>query len=163
MATQPTLTLIDQLVTVLTAAWDAADPPRGANDTVSREYTTPVAVESLNGRKVYLFPIDYGGDPASRLEDWYMHGVAVLTVERYADAGPPPNDWVDERVDFVHDLLFSGLDYSHNGPLRWTDAQSVKRTVWTDQSGPVPVFDVGMLATKKLFWSEVEFVFREAL
>lgn len=150
---QPTISLCDRLVVELAAGWGPTAP-----DAVSRVYEAAIPAESLTGRKVYVFPVGYGGDPASRGEDWYMHRIAVLTVERYDEAGRPPVAWVDTRADFVHEQVFGVLDFTRGGPLRFDG-----RTVYTESCSEVPVYDAGMLVTKKVFWSEIEFVFREAL
>jgi hypothetical protein len=94
----------DAAVALIKAAW--AD--RVAPSDVRRAYlnqrinlTGEDAGELLRGRQVYVFPFP----PVSAADDpgdlWRTYLLRVLVVERYADAGDPPDDWVDERVAFV--------------------------------------------------------------
>ncbi len=129
--------------------------------TLARQHAYAAQVHHVSkavGRKVYVFPASYTSDPADRGHDQYTHRVIVLTVERYEDASRPTKAWLDERVDFVWDQLFTGLDFSTDGPLKWSG-----RSVLTQSAGPVDVYDPGYLVSHKVFWSEVEFEFIEIL
>lgn len=150
--TTPTLTLCDDLVAALAAAWSPAEPSG-----VERAYFKRVTDEGLRklvGRRVYLFPTAYDNAPADRGEDQYTHRVTALTLERYEDPGDPPTEWTDERVDFVHTRIVEGLDYSHDGPPSWN------RKLLT-LSADVEVCDVERLTTQRLFMAAVELVFLE--
>ena len=153
--TTPTLTLCDQLVTALVAAWSPASP-----DGAERAYFVRIgdgedAFTKLTGRRVVIFPTKYGFQAADRGENEYQHEVSVLTVERYPDAGDPPTEWTDERVDFVHTRIVDGFDYSHDGPPSWN------RKLVT-LSADVQVTNVEKLVTGgKLFYSLVDLVFLE--
>ena len=150
--TTPTLTLCDQLAAALAAAWGPVAP-----DGVERCYFKRIPDEGaarLLGRQVYLFPTDYDNGPADRGEDEYTHRVTALVVERYPDAGDPPTEWTDERVDFVFESIVQGLDFSHDGPPSWNPKLLTL-------SADVRVCDVERLTTQKLFHSSVELVFLE--
>lgn len=152
----PTLTLCDKIVAELIAAW----APTGT-DEVLRVYEVPIKLSELKGRKVYVFPDEYTAEPAERETDLYAHGVVVLTVERYPSAtgGKPPVAWVDERVDFVWQRVWNGLDYSRDSRLLKFDG----RSVWTESVGPAEVYDADRLQGLGVFWSEVPFTFHEYL
>lgn len=149
----PTLSLCDKLVEVIREDWD----PSG-DDVVERTYEAPHKIEALSGRKVYVFPASYDSTPADRGSDQYAHRIVVLTIERYVDQGRPPTAWMDERADFVFERIYSGLDFSHDGPLVWEG-----REVVTTGAGPVDVYDPDVLVRDKAFWSECEFEFLEIL
>ena len=156
MASTPTLTLCDDLVTALLGAWT----DMGASDGVTRCYFKRIGDSDrpetkLAGRQVYVFPTDYDNGPATRGEDEFIHSVSVLVVERYADAGDPPTAWIDTRVDFVYEQIVQGLDFSHDGPASWNKKL-------TTLSADVTVCDVEKLTGGgKLFYSMTELAFSE--
>jgi hypothetical protein len=154
VATAPIISLCDALVTALTTGWAPMIP-----NAVTRVYQIPVKVESLSGRQVWIFPVSYGDEPATRGEDLNSYRVAVVVAERFTDAGDPRTDWVDELVKFVKDEIVDGLEFvrgSDNGMLSISG-----REIWTAERSEVPVYDVELLTQKKLFWCEIEFVFQE--
>lgn len=154
MPTTPTLSLCDKLVEVVRAAWQPAAP-----DLVERLYEAPIDTSKKGaGRRVYLFPTTYSSEPANRGHDLYSHKIFALTVEKYEDAGRPPAAWVDERVDFVYEQLFQGLDFSHSGPLLWGSRSIVTKTI-----EPVDLYDAAYLVQMKVFWCELTFEFNEIL
>lgn len=152
--TTPTLTLCDQLVAALVAAWS----PTG-DDGAERAYfkrwgdgQDPTA--DLKGRRVVIFPTGYDADFASRDEDEYEHRVGVQIVERYTPDGDVPTEWTDVRVDFVHTRIFQGFDFGRESPA-WN------KKLWT-KSAEVRVYDAGYLTTGgKVFFSTVDLVFGE--
>jgi hypothetical protein len=154
--TTPTLTLCNDLVAALLAAWTG----RGVNDGAERCYFKRIGdadrpETKLLGRKVFIFPNAYDNGPADRGEDEFLHRVSALIVERYEDAaGDPPTEWTDARVDFVYEQIVEGFDYSHDGPPSWN-----KKLVTLGAS--VQMCDVEKLATTRLFYSLVEFEFSE--
>ena len=156
MASTPTITLCDGLVTALLAAWT-----EGLNDGVTRCYFKRIGdidrpETRLVGRQVFIFPTDYDNGPVTRREDEFIHNVSVLVVERYTDAaGDPPTAWIDTRVDFVYDQIVQGFDFSHDGPASWNKKL-------TTLSANVTVCDVEKLTGGgKLFYSMTELVFSE--
>lgn len=153
--TTPTLTLCDQLVAALVAAWEPVSPSG-----VERVYFKRIAdAEDPNlklvGRKVYVFPTHYDNGPEVRGRDEYLHDVSVLVVERYPDAGDPPTEWTDERVDFVYEYVVEGFDYSR-------DRASFNAHLVT-LSANVMVCDIEKLTSGgKLFYSLTEIQFSES-
>lgn len=147
--TTPTLTLCDDLVDAINAAWTPSDP-----DAVERRYLERIDLDGLRGRRVFFFPAGYDNRPATRGHDDYTHRITCLVVEKYPDAGDPPREWIDERVDFVHTQVVQGLDFSRAPP-------SFNRQVLTLSADVPAVYDAEMLTTKKQFWCAVELVFVE--
>ena len=147
MADARIIEVCDAIVDKVTLAW----VPLGA-DGVSRQYLTPVKAEFIQGRQVYVFPANYGDEPADRADDLKEHRVALLVVERYTDAGAPTVEWIDERVNFVQTFLWDELTNPRS--------QAILDDLWP-HTGEVAVYDVAMLSEKKLFWSELDLVFRE--
>jgi hypothetical protein len=105
------------------------------------------------GRKVYVIRSATTGGPATRNDDQTDYSIAVLVVERYTDAGDPSREWIDERVDWVHDMIFNPFDF--RTPPSWNP---FLRTI----GGDVLVCDLNkLIAGGKLFWSVVGFSFEE--
>jgi hypothetical protein len=152
--TTPTLTLCDQLVTALAAAWS----PTG-DDAVERAYFKRWgdghdSVSELVGRKVTIYPLTYENGPADRGEDEYEHRVGVQILERYTPDGDPTTEWIDERVDFVFQQIVQGFDY-----LR--EHATFNRKLWT-KSATVRLCESSYLTSGgKVFFSEVEIAFGE--
>lgn len=154
--TTPTLTLCDQLVAALEASWSPVSPSGVERCYFKRLGDGDDATTKLEGRRVLVVPTGYDNGPETRGEDGYVHRVSVLTVERYTDAGDPPTEWTDERVDFVFDEIVQGFDFGRQPPS-W-NAKLVTL------SAAVQVCDVEKLVTGgKLFYSLVEFEFAEII
>jgi hypothetical protein len=153
--TTPTLTLCDDLVTVLSAAWLPVAP-----DAARRAYLTRIDLKNVHGRQVIFFPTGYDNAPASRGEDDYTHRITALIFERYEDAADPdevvPQAWLDERCDFVHDRIVQGLEFFRDGVQ-----PSFNRKLITLSSDVLEMYDAEKLQTQKEFWCAVEMVFRE--
>lgn len=150
------LVLCDALATALQTAW----APTG-NDGVERAYFKRIADAEgaefkLLGRRVVIYPTDYGNDPASRGEDEYTHNVTVDVFERYTStSGDPTVEWIDARVDFVSTYVVDGFDFSYDGGPSWN------RKLIT-RSADVSVCDAAKLVGgNRLFFSRVELVFSE--
>lgn len=160
MATTPTLTLCDGLVTALLTAWNPTSP-----STAERHYfkriTDEEEVASLASsiklaegeRRVIVMPAGYDFVYGTRTENLYTHEVQTLTVERYFTAGDPTNSWLDDRVDFVHTYIVKGFDF--RSPPTWN---TKLRTISAD----VEVCDLEkLLGANKLFYSLVSHRFEE--
>lgn len=155
------LTLIDQLVTVLSAAWGPISP-----DAVSREYVAPVTekdLHTLTGRKVYLFPTAYESVDENRSENLYGYHVEACVIERYEAADKATSaalkTWLDARLQFVEQYLIDGFDFGQgNTSLIFGTPQ---RKVWTDSIEVAIRYDHDYLIEKKCFRSNLGFVFRE--
>lgn len=151
MATTPTLTFCDRLVTIVSAAWNPQAP-----NAIARAYQFRQDVSALQGRKVYAMPTDYGYEPATRGEKRIDHRVTWVVVERYAESGLPPDSWTDARVDFVYEKLVDGLWYGEDGPLLFSGRSLVTRRA------DVSVLDLAKFTeTPAVFFSIVEQEFEE--
>lgn len=131
------------------------DAPTDA--TVSRVYIAPVDVDTLTGRKIFVFPLKYSNGPATRGEDEWVYGVQVTCVEKYNTAGNPTNEWIDTRVDFVQAKISDRCDF-----VRTLFTFATSRELFT-QTNEVNVYDEALLSQEKLFRSDVVFEFRETL
>ena len=154
MATANILTLADAIVSAINTAWTG----KGANDSVSRVYLAPVSVDdldSLTGRKVYVFPGPYDNGLANRGEDEWTYTLGILIVERYTDAGDPTTAWIDDRVDFVEGTVGETIDYNGRTLLSISS-----RRIWTE-SIEVETYNLESLNQKKIFWSVLTAVFKE--
>lgn len=154
----PILTLCDALVADLAGRWSPVAP-----DAVSREYLTEARLESLTGRRVWIFPATYADRPASRGEELSDYRVAVVVTEKLpwqtAVTSAVLKEWADERVDFVRELIADGFDFGRETGRGLLTTGG--RELWTAEVEPVEVYDPALLETKKLFWSAVEFTFQE--
>ena len=156
--TTRTLTLCDNLVTYLLGQWKPQAP-----DGASRAYLSRIDLSTVKGRQVLIFPVSYTNRPADRGNDFYTHGVMALTFERYTDAADAedtvPQEWVDERVDFVNTYIAEGFDFTHD--TTFGALAPFNRQLQTLSSDVPDIFDAEKLATQKEFWCAVELQFRE--
>lgn len=152
------LTFIDQLVTLIGVSWSPTSP-----DEVSRAYVANISEKELNtlqGRKVILFPLEYEKEGVNRGEDQFGYGVGVEIIERYEDAdkaySTAVKTWLDDLLDFVEEEIIDGLDFGKNSVLTFGT-----REVWTESIDVPGRYDIELLAEKKLFRCTVRFKFRE--
>ena len=149
----PTLTLCDNLVSALSAAWKPVAPSK-----VARGYLERIDLSEVKGRLVLFFPEGYDNRPAARGLDWFTHRVMVLVFERYADAADSsvtvPQEWIDERVDFVYSRIVQGFDFSRGAPT-WN------ANLTTLSADVTEIYDAEKLEQNKEFWCAVEIVFQE--
>lgn len=149
------LDVCDAVAAALTT--EIGGPPGDPAATVERVYQADIETRSLTGRKVYVMPGSYAGvERPTRGERSQDNTVTVLVVERYTDQGPPPNDWLDERVEWVEETVFDLLDDEADVPA----AILALGNVWP-QTSEVLVFDQEMLREKNLFFSVVGITYRE--
>jgi len=150
----PTLSLCDQLVSIIGASWNPVGP-----SAVQRVYFMRQVAKDLAGRQVWVFPTNYGISAENRSENAVRHRVSVLTAEKYGDintAGLPPTAWIDTRVDFVFTTIVDGLYFAQGGPLVFGS-----RRVWT-AGAEVEVCDLEKITTTPaVFWSLVDLEFEE--
>lgn len=156
------LDLCDCVVAQVHAAWLPTAP-----DGVARAYAPRVGLTGdqpdtlLEGRRVFVFPASYGSPGlAQRDELWRTHQVSVLVVERYtADPGPPPDTWVDARVEFVERNVFGLL---RNPALVLSGGTIAAAFPPPDEGAEVgSVYDENVLLQYKTFWSYAAFTFQE--
>lgn len=147
----PTVSLCDELVSLIGTSWEPAAP-----SAVERVYFMRQVAKDLTGRRVWVFPTNYGVAPENRAENAVAHRITLLTAERYEPAGMPPVEWIDERVDFVFTEIVDALYFAQAGPHTFDN-----RRVWTT-GVEVEVCDLEKITTTPaVFWSVVEFEFAE--
>lgn len=157
------ISLCDQLVVTLNSAWT----DQTADDRVSRAYVAPVTLDRSQpfaGRRVYLFPVSYQDEPATRAEDLRAYTVTVWVCERFPDALPVDSadatDWFDQRVLFTETTVYDALDFGRDDDTKPGVLEFDGRRVWTE-SARVGVYDWERMAGLQLFMAELEFTFRE--
>ncbi|MFO0806037.1 MAG: hypothetical protein U0791_23270 [Gemmataceae bacterium] len=158
--THPTLTLGDQLVTVIGAAWNPASP-----DAVSRVFEVPVTEETaaeLRGQQRWVIPLGYRDEPLTRGQSKWTHHFLILTVEKFPEtqSGLPDLDWADERAEQVL-ALKEMLDFPKDGGL--LKFGTPQRSVWTENFEEVEVYDPELLRDFGIFWSSIEVYYGEVL
>lgn len=138
----------------IASGWPAVKPA-----TVESVYHYTVSDGFPSGRHVLVF--DVGEEQigaADRVTDINDYSVSVVVFEKHEDAGDPPTDWVDERVDWVASEVYAKLQ---NQRLPW-QAPLLDNELWPQEAGIVLKCDADLLASEhKLFWSVCEFTFRE--
>lgn len=149
------LTVCDAAVARINSVWGPASP-----DTVARAYRWKPSQRELNslvGRHVRVFPASYGDELENRGEDRHRFGVSIIALERCADAGVPPDAWMDERLEWVQDKIADALDYDgRGGASAFLTAGSMKLLTETIE---VATYDVEYQESLHLFWSEIEMTF----
>lgn len=149
--------LCDAVVSAITDALDPSD-----TTTVARCYLPEIDPETLSGRHVRVFPLDYSqAGIATRGLDTNQYGVGILVVEKYTAqvdiAATTADAWTDVRVKWVQDYIFDLL-----GTARIDDmtAALLAEDTWPETGEVASVYDAEMLREHKLFWSESAFAFR---
>lgn len=143
------------------AVIDAAWTGKGANDAVTVEYELPVRESEVNqlvGRKVYVFEEGYGNvGITARGKDLNEYRIKVMCVERYTTAGRVSKTWARERVKFVAEKIVDALDFTREADGR------LLTTLWTETINVESVYVAEFMSGEngRLFWSEIEFAFRE--
>jgi hypothetical protein len=129
----------------------------GPDDLVLAPYRFDIDSGKHKGRKVYVFPSAYTGNPATRSEDQNDYSIVVLIVERYTGAGDPTDVWVDERVEWVEWLLNLLGDVRAERLL----SESASGGLWPETAETTTVYDVEELSEHKLFVSVIHVTYRE--
>jgi len=120
--------------------------------TVSRVYVPEVDSDRMeaNERLAMVFPVeDADGGAVSRGIDSTLYTIGVILCEKYTERGDIPNDWADERVQWVEDALTRSLA---NARERLDGA--------VPESRETTVFDPELFA-EGLFWSSTLITFRD--
>lgn len=125
----------------------------GVMDTiVTREYDITHDLSIVNGRKVHIFPLSYNPiEDVDRESERYEFTVGFVILERYRLKTAIPNDWIDERVAFVQDHIFTPLDNQEPFILEIGDEK-----YWVEDTKVTSVYDYKTLTQNRAFWSEVE-------
>lgn len=156
MAEAAILKLADEVRAML--ADELPEPAR-----VSRSYTPDLDRKNLTGRLVWVIPAAYLD--AARVARKRVHTgnkLAVVVAERYEEPAqadpdePVPNEWVDERVDWVKAHVF---DLLNNTGIEQADR--LLGRFWPHTCEQSIVFDVDKLGHEKTFWSLTEVEYRE--
>ena len=134
-------------------------------DVVEGAYVTADAIETLDGKRVRVFPVAYGD--AERLARWRVmkeYKVATVVEVPYlspaspAASGAVPPAWVDDQIAWVEANVFDPLNtafvHKADGLLLGT------LTCWS--CAVVLVYDVQRLAEEKVFASIVQVSYRES-
>lgn len=145
--------VLDAVVTLIQTAWSPSAP-----SAVTRCYEAPVNADTIQGRQVFVFPVGYADEPASRGEDAATYTFAVLVVEKFREQSAPPVAWVDERVEFVESKVY---DVLANFGQRKTYLTVSGHGRLICETAEVDVFDWPTLRQKFTFWSESTFALKE--
>ncbi len=149
--------LADAVAAAILSAWNASSSPPGVSDAVARVYEVPIAdaeyLDSLTGRKVWVFPAEYGRAGLTRHQDNFHPKIAVVIAERYTDEAPVPTAWLDVRTEFVEQVVFLPIA----DPRR---AQILTGVTPEDDGANVVVYDAELLVMQKLFLSMVTVQYR---
>lgn len=168
-ATHPTLTLCDQLVTLIRTQWEPPQP-----SVVSRVFDVPVTEETaadLDGQQRFVIPLGYREETITKLKSRWTHHLLILTVEKFPEtrSGLPDLEWADERVEQVL-AMKAYIDYPKDQSLlRFANthpdtlSRTPQRSVWTENFEEVEVYDPQMLKDHGLFWSTIEVFYGEVL
>lgn len=146
-----TIEVRDGLKDRIDELWPVVDRA-SADDLVLTPWTFRIEADKHKGRKVYIFPSAYLTEIASRSSDRGDYIYVLIVVERYREAGVPPDEWIDERVNFCEWLINNIGDA--RGP-------KLLDSLWPETSGVSVVFDLEELTEKKLFVSVLNVTYRE--
>lgn len=125
----------------------------GIGATIAREYEVEYDLGTVEGLHVNVFPAMYGiTERATRSEDYLDVMTAIVVLQRYTQPDKPPKSWLDERVEWVENLVFS--------PLVKIECPLLLDAFWESSVKVVTVYDWTFLRQQKVFWSEVEVSFR---
>lgn len=150
-----TIELRNAIADRLLSVW--GDP---APATVSVGWRIDVPDDSPSGRVVFVAPASYRSEgPVTRATDLNDYRYAVLVVERYTDAGDPTEEWLSERAAFVQESVYDVLQ--NVGLDRAENTAALLNSFWCETAEVTVVYDLEALTEHKLFWSEIEFTFRE--
>lgn len=152
--------VVDSLVAAVKTAW-APSAPSG----VERVYVAPydfTKLHTMAGRRVYFEPGAYENVPDTRGDSAWKYEVGVRVIEWFDEAGNAGarqvRDWADALVEFVETRIVDGLDF---GALNAFHTALTDREIWTESISVLRLYDAALLDEKKLFLSDVAFVFRE--
>lgn len=160
MPTASIIELVDSMVAAVNAGWAPSAP-----NNAERVYLTPIDFTNLtwmHGRRVFFVPGDYENVPDTRGDSAWTYEIGVRVVERYEDAGNAGEravrDWVDECVYFVETEVIDRLDF---GALNAFRTALTDREIWTESIELLRLYEPELLHKKKVFLSDIAFVFRE--
>lgn len=144
---------VAELIDVLWVARESAD------DEVIARTLFELDSATLAGRKVYVMRSAFTGGPVNRTEDQDDYTIALMVVERYAGQGPPPEEWIDERVEWCEWLLRQLGN--PRGDRLLAEPGEPDSGLWPEVAEVAEVHDVDELTTRKLFASLLTLTYRE--
>lgn len=138
------------LLALIEAEWVHTAP-----DEVIEDYLYDIYAADLTGRKVLVVLDAYSGFPATRGEDTTDYGYQVWIAERYTGAGYPPNSWIEERLEFVEELV------ALLGNVRRVPFLTTEPEVFPLEADVTTAYDIVELSETKLFISVITLLLRE--
>lgn len=137
----------------------------GSGIEIDRQYSRTRDLGTFIGRQIDVYPLRYArGEAASRREDIFDAWMGIVVCERYtepafSDEIPVPNDWVDERIDFVEQEVYNLLQASRIQILIGSPEDT--NYEWVCRFAEVTdVYNHKYLNQHKVFWSEIELGFQ---
>lgn len=147
----------DALKQLIDAAWPVGERESAEDDEVLTPWVFRIEAEKVRGRKVFVFPSAYATELVTRASDRGDYTFVLLVVERYREQGDPPDEWVDERVNFCEQLADAAGDA--RGPRLL--ATNSRDGLWPETAEVTTVFDLEELTERKLFVSVLTITYRE--
>lgn len=135
----------------------------GSDTEVQRVWSVTRKMGTFTGRKVDVYPDQYNRtEPETRLEDFYEGYLVIAIWERYEERSPEgdfpvPNEWVDERVNYVEQEIYNPLQAAR---IEWQVGSS-QYTYRCFMGEVVVVCDPQLLRQHKVFSSEIRLGFRQ--
>lgn len=153
----------DIVVAKLIDVWEPAEP-----DAVQREYGVEADLDTLEGRRVYVFAL--GDGEAERLDRAtvvWEYRLGIVVVERYeraaagstvSAAGLPPKEWMDERVEFCRETVLDTLNVDREADYLGTPATLYTQSITRDVA-----YDFEAYRDDGVFWCEMSLALREKI
>lgn len=142
------------LVARIAAWWTPADP-----DLVTGAGRIDEDIAQSVGRKVYVFRSARVDETADRGEDQHDYVLVIWVLERFTDAGDPPEEWIDARVSWV-ESLFEFLGDARAERLLAAEGEP-ESGLWNQAADLTTVYDVEDLTELKAFSAVITVTYRE--
>lgn len=147
--------LADQLVSEFTNRLVIAGYPTVS---VTREYDVTTDLGTFVDKRIEIYPLNYNpSDDATRTETYYDFRYSLVLMERYKQKGLIPKEWIDEQLLFCQNYVFNPLDNKQEDFFVTVDGNQH----WPTDVKVTSVYDFDMLRQNKVFWSEIEVIFRK--
>lgn len=145
-----------EVADIAVTAIAAAAAPLVAPDVVERQYGVEADRTTLTGRRCYVFPVGDGeAERQSRTEVEWSYRLAVVVVEKYADAaGLPPKAWMDTRLLWARQKVFDTLNVDR-------PADYLGGVLWCHTIDRPVAYDFDEWRDHGCFWCEIEVELRE--
>lgn len=133
-------------------------------DQLTRGYVARDNLIELDGKRIRIFPEAYAdAERLARRRVAKEYAVVIVCEELYREPaqagndGPVPQEWVDERVDWVEANVFNPLNTAF---VREADGLLLG-SLRTQTCEVTVVYDPARLDQEKLFWSMIRAAYRE--